>query len=204
MNTYTFLAASFIIILLPGTGVIYTISTGIAKGRKAGAWAALGCTAGILPHLCLSTLLSSLVLKMNPQILKAIKAAGVLYLLYLGAGMVLSKTSSITASTTTEENRLLLIRRGILINLLNPKLTLFFFSFLPQYASGRPDCYVSECLILGLLFMLLTFLVFCGYGILAGISRDFLEHSPQKLHRLQQVFGILFLLFAANLAVGSL
>ena len=94
MNIVSFFISSLIIILIPGTGVIYTISTGITKGKKASVIAALGCTAGIMPHLCLSISLSSLILQMNSWAFNIVKIAGALYLLYLGIGMIVSKSKT--------------------------------------------------------------------------------------------------------------
>lgn len=91
MNTSVFLITSLIIILIPGTGVIYTVSLGMSEGRKKAFFAALGCTAGILPHLCISIVLSSLLMRMDDRVFLAVKYIGVLYLIYLGAGMIFSK-----------------------------------------------------------------------------------------------------------------
>lgn len=204
MNTYTFILTSFIIILIPGTGVIFTISTGITKGKKASTIAALGCTAGIIPHLIVSIGLSSLLLKMSEQALFVLKLAGALYLLYLGVGMLLSKTKLDFSKTINQDNTAAIIRSGILINLFNPKLTLFFFSFLPQYISSNSQSYIKESILLGIAFMILTFLVFVIYGILAGSMKGLITKSPKRLQRIQQLFGIIFIAFAINLATCSL
>ncbi|WP_088186719.1 LysE family translocator [Desulfosporosinus sp. FKA] len=203
MSIYTFIVTSLIIILLPGTGVIYTISTGITKGKKASAIAALGCTAGILPHLIISIGFSSLLLRMSEQAFFVLKMAGVLYLLYLGFGMLLSKTKLDFGETSKEDTPVTIVRKAVLINLLNPKLTLFFFSFLPQYLSSNSQNYIRESFLLGIVFMLLTFLVFVGYGILAGSMKTFVAKSPKRLQGISQLFGIIFIVFAINLAASS-
>lgn len=203
MNTYTFLITSLIIILIPGTGVIYTISTGISKGKKESIFAALGCTTGIVPHLCTSIIFSSLLVKMSPEAFLILKMAGAIYLLYLGFGMLFSKTGFDFESSQTEKKSTTIIRRGILINLLNPKLTLFFFSFLPQYVSSNSQNYVIECLLYGFAFMLLTFVVFVGYGMLAGIAKKSIINSPKWINLIQKLFGIIFIAFAIELALSS-
>lgn len=204
MNTYTFIFTSLIIILIPGTGVIYTISTGITKGKKASIIAAIGCTAGIIPHLIVSIGLSSLLLKMSEQAFFVLKLAGALYLLYLGIGMLLSKTKLDFSKTINQDKATAIIRSGILINLLNPKLTLFFFSFLPQYISSNSQSYIKESILLGIAFMIMTFLVFVIYGILAGSMKGLITKSTKRLQRIQQLFGIIFIAFAINLATSSL
>lgn len=202
MNTYTFFITSFIIILIPGTGVIYTISVGISKGKKASILAAFGCTAGIIPHLCISIALSSLLVKMSSSAFTIMKLLGALYLLYLGAGMMLSKTKLKLENAKLENNPVPIVWRGILINLLNPKLTLFFFSFLPQYVNSNGKNYVIESLTYGLAFMILTLIVFMGYGILAGTAKKLIISSPKRINLLQKFFGIIFVVFAVQLALS--
>jgi threonine/homoserine/homoserine lactone efflux protein len=204
MTTLNFLVTSFIIILIPGTGVTYTISTGITKGKRASIFAALGCTIGIIPHLCISIALSSFIIKMSTNTFFILKLIGALYLLYLGIGMVRSKTSFDLANNKSAEKVSTIIRSGILINLLNPKLTLFFFSFLPQYAKSISDSYISECLLYGFTFMVITLLVFIGYGLLAGITNKFFINSPKRISLLPKIFGIIFIIFAIQLTFSSI
>ncbi|OPJ63781.1 LysE family translocator [Clostridium oryzae] len=204
MNIFSFLITSFIIILIPGTGVTYTISTGITKGKRASIFAALGCTLGIIPHLCVSIALSSFIMKMNSESFLILKLIGALYLLYLSIGMIRSKTSFELTNGDSEEKVSKIIRSGILINLLNPKLTLFFFSFLPQYAKSTSGNYMTECLFYGFAFMFLTLLVFIGYGLLAGITNKFFINSPKRISSIQKIFGIIFIVFAIQLAFSSI
>lgn len=204
MNTVSFLITSFIIILIPGTGVTYTISTGITKGKKSSIFAALGCTMGIIPHLCVSIALSSFIMKMSNNAFFILKLIGAIYLLYIGIGMIISKTSFEVANSKSEEKVSTIIRSGILINLLNPKLTLFFFSFLPQYVKSTRDNYITECLFYGFAFMILTLLVFIGYGLLAGTTNKFFINSPKRISILQKIFGIIFIIFAIQLALSSI
>lgn len=204
MSAWTFFITSLIIIIVPGTGVIYTVSTGLAEGRKAGVIAAFGCTAGIAPHLCASIAFSSLLVRMSGRVFWTIKLAGALYLLYLGAGMLLPGTRIDIGSTKTNDSAGAMIRRGILINLLNPKLTLFFFSFLPQYVSAKSQSYIVEALWYSLAFMLLTFVVFAGYGLLAGAVSSLIMESPKRLMRIQRLFGAVFIAFAIRLGFSSL
>jgi threonine/homoserine/homoserine lactone efflux protein len=203
MNLYAFFITSLIVILIPGTGVIYTISTGIMEGKKKSILAAIGCTAGIVPHLCVSIALSSLLMQMNNTILTVIRLAGALYLLYLGTGMIFSKSSPSFEQTDIRRGSAAIIRRGVLINLLNPKLTLFFFSFLPQYLNSDNGSYVLQSLLLGLAFMVLTLLVFIGYGVLAGTAKALFIGSPKRISILQKCFGAVFVGFAVKLALAS-
>lgn len=201
MSLYAFLITSLIIILIPGTGVVYTVSLGMSEGRKNSVFAALGCTAGILPHLCISIVLSSLFMQMDGRVFTVMKYMGALYLIYLGVGMILSRGNVQFAERRTESHAWDIVKRGILINLLNPKLTLFFFSFLPQYVSSDSANYMLRSSLLGILFMALTFIVFVGYGCLAGTAKRGLCQSPRRLSFLQKCFGITFIAFAVKLAL---
>lgn len=204
MNTYAFIITSLIIILIPGTGVIYTISTGLIKGKKASIIAALGCTAGILPHLFVTIALSSWLMKMSERAFFLLKCAGVLYLLYLGISMIVSKKKLEFSKTIDEDKATTIIRKGVLINLLNPKLTLFFFAYLPQYINSNGGRYIIESIILGIAFMILTFIVFVIYGVMAGLMKAMFIKSPKGLKYVQSLFGIIFIAFAANLAMSSI
>ena len=204
MHLLSFFISSLIIVLIPGTGVLYTISTGVTKGKRASVFAALGCTAGIIPHLCLSIALSSLMLQMGSQVFNLVKIAGALYLLYLGLGMILSRSDLNFENSQQPFNAFAIVRQGILINLLNPKLTIFFFSFLPQYIRTSEKDYFSQSVVLGLFFMLLTLIVFIGYGALAGSTKSFIEQSPRATGILQTCFGLVFVIFALQLGVSSI
>ena len=204
MNTYAFIITSLIIIIIPGTGVIYTISTGLIKGKKASIIAALGCTAGILPHLFVTIALSSWLMKMSERAFFLLKCAGVLYLLYLGISMIVSKKKLEFSKTIDEDKATTIIRKGVLINLLNPKLTLFFFAYLPQYINSNGGRYIIESIILGIAFMILTFIVFVIYGVMAGLMKAMFIKSPKGLKYVQSLFGIIFIAFAANLAMSSI
>lgn len=204
MNILSFLISSLIIVLMPGTGVIYTISTGIAKGKRASVFAAIGCTAGIIPHLCLSIALSTFVLQMGNRVFNIVKIAGALYLLYLGIGMIVEKSNLSFEDSQENAKAFEIMRRGILINLLNPKLTIFFFSFMPQYISTNDRGYLTQSLMLGLSFMLLTLIVFIGYGLLAGSTQKLIKKSPRAMNILQKCFGLIFVVFAIQLGVSSI
>lgn len=201
MNILNFFISSFIIILIPGSGVIYTISTGMIQGKRASVFAALGCTMGILPHLCVSIVLTSYLMKMNYKAFLILKLIGSLYLIYLGINIMRSKVNFKLANKPKQKASSIVLS-GMLINSLNPMLTFFFLSFLPQYATGK--YYITECLLYGLTFMLLTLLVFIGYGLLAGITNQFFINSPKRISVIQKLFAIVFILFAIRLASSSI
>lgn len=203
MSTYGFFITSLIIVLIPGAGVLYTISVGVSKGKKASILATIGCTLGIIPHLFMSIVLSSFILNMSQGIFTAIKIVGALYFLYLGAGMIRSEVQLDLENSQGEDSSSSIVRRGVLISLLNPKITLFFFSFLPQYVSSTEDAFVFQSFLLGGIFIILTLVVFIGYGILAGAMKRLLI-SPGRFSILQKTFGVAFVIFAFKLALSPL
>lgn len=140
-------------------------------------------------------------MQMDDRVFLVVKYIGVLYLIYLGIGMVFSKGSVRFSENQAEPHASAIIRCGVLINLLNPKLTLFFFSFLPQYVSSGSANYVIKSSLLGVLFMALTFIAFVGYGFLAGIAKEWLCQSPKRMSFLQKCFGITFIAFAIKMAL---
>lgn len=204
MITYTFLITSLIIVLIPGTGVIYTISKGISEGKKASTLASIGCTLGIVPHLFVSICLSSILLNLNNKVFFFFKIIGGTYLCYLGITMILSKSKFDFSVKETAQNKINIITRGIFINLLNPKLTLFFFSFLPQYISSSSTNYIKDSFSLGIIFMIITLIIFILYGILGNLIKSFLIKSDKGIKNIMIAFGIIFIVFALNLTFGSL
>lgn len=200
MISTSFIITSLIVVLVPGTGVIYTLTTSLSGSRRYAVLAAIGCTLGIVPHLVAAIFGLSAILNASAQVLKVIKILGVLYLLYLGVGL-LSTKNVIDIKEGQRENPLKIIGKAVLLNLLNPKLTLFFFSFLPQFVNPEGIAVRTQMTILSLFFMGLTLIVFCLYGLLANLFKQFLIRSPKVTQRIQQSFGLILIGFAGKLAL---
>ena len=203
MISYGFILTSLIVVLIPGTGVIYTVSTGIIGSKKDSIAAAVGCTAGIIPHLVASIVGLSAIFHTSAFFFSVIKMIGVVYLLYLGVGMIRNKGGFTINERIKEESKLKIISKGILINLLNPKLSLFFFSFLPQFITNNVNGYLYQMIILSVFFMVLTLIVFIMYGVLANYFKSLIAASPNMTRRIQQLFGIVFIGLAAKLALSD-
>jgi threonine/homoserine/homoserine lactone efflux protein len=194
-----FLLTAFVVALVPGTGVIYTVSAGLFVGRRASALAALGGTLGIVPHLAAAVLGLSAVMQTSAEVFQLVKLAGVAYLLYMAWGMWRG-TGSLTLSTPTEARTgRAVVVRGALINLLNPKLTIFFLAFLPQFVVQGSSTTV-QMLELGGVFMAVTLLVFLAYGGLASLFRDRVLASAVVLRRLERGAAAAFALLGLRLA----
>ena len=198
-----FLLTSLLVVLVPGTGVIYTVSTGLAQRWRASIAAAFGCTLGILPHLTASILGLSAILHMSALVFQALKVVGALYLLYLAWGMWRDTGMLKFDPSEQKTSAFQIALKGILINVLNPKLTLFFFAFLPLFISSDTGSPTRQMLGLGAIFMLLTLLIFVLYGILASGVSTYLLNSPKIIRRVQKTFALVFAGLAVRLAVSE-
>jgi threonine/homoserine/homoserine lactone efflux protein len=198
-----FLLTSLVVVLIPGTGVVYTITTGLTLKWRASVAAAMGCTLGIVPHILASILGLSALLNMSAQLFSVLKLAGAVYLLYLAWNMWREAGTIEINKKSAETSVTQIIIRAIAINLLNPKLTIFFFAFLPLFISKNSSSPTIEMIMLSAVFMGITFIVFILYGILASGIRAYLMNSSKAVKRLQQVFAVILAGFAVQLALSE-
>ncbi|MEM7472354.1 MAG: LysE family translocator [Pseudomonadota bacterium] len=200
MITFQFLLTALVVVVAPGTGVIYTLALGLGQGRRAALWAALGCTFGIVPHLAAATLGLAALLHTSALLFQTVKFAGVAYLLYLAWQALKSDGALAVTSRTTTQSGWLIARRGALINILNPKLSIFFLALLPPFLSGNPATATLEMATLGAVFMVLTFAVFVLYGLFAARARDAILGSERIMLWLNRSFAAIFAALGAKLA----
>jgi threonine/homoserine/homoserine lactone efflux protein len=201
MFSAEFLLTSLVVVLVPGTGVIYTVSTGLVHRWRASIAAALGCTSGILPHLTVSILGLSAILHMSARAFQILKLAGSLYLLYLAWSMWRDTGAIQLDRTIQKTSSFQIILKGFLINILNPKLMLFFFAFLPLFISPDAGSPTQQMLGLSAVFIVMTFVIFALYGILASWISSFLMNSPKAIQRMQRLFAVIFAVLAAKLVL---
>ncbi|UWR95780.1 LysE family translocator [Phaeobacter inhibens] len=202
MISLQFLITAFVVVLAPGTGVLYTLALGLGQGRRAAIWAAVGCTFGILPHLAAATLGLAAVLHTSALLFQAVNIAGVLYLLYLAWQMLKTDGAlSLSNAPTARDRGAKIAKRGAMINILNPKLSVFFLALLPPFLSGTPETATQEMIILGLIFMVMTFAVFVLYGLFAAQARTLILGSDTVVKWLNRSFAGLFTALAARLAM---
>jgi len=192
-----------VVVIVPGAGVIYTVSTGLFKGWRASIAAAFGCTCGIIPHLLVCILGLSAILHFSALAFSLIKYAGAAYLLYLAWAMW-RETGGLHFNSAPDKQSLLQIGiKGILINILNPKLSIFFLAFLPLFISPEASSPLSQMVGLSLVFMGMTLLIFIIYGIFAhGISR-YVVSSPTAVQWVQRSFAAIFAILGLKLATTS-
>jgi threonine/homoserine/homoserine lactone efflux protein len=201
MFSTEFLITSLVVVLIPGAGVIYTVSTGLFLGWRASIAAAFGCTAGIIPHLSASILGLSAILHMSALAFQAVKYAGAAYLLYLAWSMW-RETGALKFNSPSTQNGLWQIAtKGILINILNPKLSIFFLAFLPLFVSPKASSPIFQMIILSLIFMAMTLIIFILYGISANGVRRYVVNSPKAIRWLQRSFAATFAVLGVKLAM---
>ncbi|MEL7090115.1 MAG: LysE family translocator [Pseudomonadota bacterium] len=201
MISLQFLLTALVVVLAPGTGVIYTLALGLGRGWRAATWAALGCTFGIVPHLLAAALGLAAILHTSAVLFNIVKFAGVAYLLYLAWGSLREGGPLQVSAETTREAGWRIARRGALINILNPKLSIFFLALLPPFLSGNPATATTEMVAMGLIFMLMTFIVFVIYGCFAAQARRLILGSERAMRWLSRSFAGIFAALAARLAL---
>jgi threonine/homoserine/homoserine lactone efflux protein len=200
MFSADFFITALVVVLIPGTGVIYTINTGLVHKAKYSIAAAIGCTLGIIPHLVACIFGLSAIMNLSAKVFSIIKMSGAIYLGYLAV-----KTWKHAGETTLEGNKesLGLIKtaqKGIILNLLNPKLTLFFLSFLPQFIPTKTDKTTQYMIILSLIFMGMTLIVFMVYGLLASQASNLIKNNKRIMKIIEKGFAVIFAGLAVKLA----
>lgn len=199
----TFLLTSLIIVATPGTGALYTVAAGLSRGARASVVAAVGCTLGIVPHLAAAITGTAALLRASGLAFQTVKFLGVAYLLYMAWSTWRDKSLLSVESDAAPKTSAQVIRSAVLINLLNPKLTIFFFAFLPQFVpTGSPHA-LARLLGLSAVFMLMTFVVFAVYGAFAASVRVHLVERPRIVDRVRRVFAVSFVALGAKLATTA-
>ncbi len=198
-----FLITTLVIVATPGTGVIYTLAAGLARGARASIVAAVACTLGTIPHMIAAITGLAALLHTSAVAFQTMKYLGVLYLLYMAWATVKEKGALAVDSEAAPRSARSVIVSGILINVLNPKLTIFFFAFLPQFVpAGEPGA-LLHMLQLSVVFMLATFVVFAVYGVFAAGVREHLVSKPRVMVWMRRVFAGSFVALGARLAVTN-
>ncbi len=198
-----FLITSFIIVASPGTGALYTLAMGLARGGRASVVAAFGCTLGIVPHLAAAILGLAAVLHTSALAFQIFKFLGVAYLLYM-AWETLKETGALSVNADVEaRSARQIITHAVLINVLNPKLSIFFMAFLPQFVDATSPDPLPQMLLLSGVFMAMTLVVFAIYGLCAAAVRDHVVTRPSVLLWMQRTFAAAFVALGAKLATAE-
>ncbi|MCC3328131.1 LysE family translocator [Nocardia abscessus] len=200
-----FVLTTLVIVATPGTGVLFTLAAGLSRGARAAAIAAFGCTLGIVPHMIAAITGLAALLNASAVAFQTLKYLGVAYLVYMAWTTFRDKGALAVPEPTgrTVPSARKVITSAVLLNLLNPKLTVFFFAFLPQFVpSGAPNA-LARMLALSGIFMLATFVVFAVYGACAAAVRDQVVSRPTVVTWMRRAFGASFLALAGRLAIQN-
>lgn len=203
MFTAEFLVTSLVVVLIPGTGVVFTVSVGLSQGRRASFFAALGCTLGILPHLLATVLGLAAVMHTSALAFQVLKYAGVAYLFYLAVASWRDRSAFTVQQVDVRAGASRWVVKAFLLNILNPKLTVFFLAFLPQFVQPGAASPMLELLSLSALFMAMTLGVFIAYGLLAHAFRTAVIESARVQGWLRRGFAGVFAALGAQLAASE-
>jgi len=196
-----FLLTSLVIVATPGTGALYTIGAGLSRGTRASIIAAAGCTLGIVPHLIAAITGTAALLRASGLAFEVVKVLGVAYLLYMAWATWRDTSALVVSQDLPARSARQIVSSAVLVNLLNPKLTLFFFAFLPQFVPVDAASPVPRMLALSGVFMAMTFVVFALYGVFAASVRTRLLDRPRIVDRLRRAFAVSFVALGAKLAL---
>jgi threonine/homoserine/homoserine lactone efflux protein len=201
--SWEFLITSFIVVASPGTGVLYTLAAGLSRGSRASIVAAFGCTVGIVPHMAAAIMVLAALLLTSALAFQTFKYLGVAYLLYMAWNTLRESGTLSVQKEVGSRSDVQVTVEAILINILNPKLSIFFLAFLPQFVSVEESYPLSAMLILSAVFMLMTFVVFVGYGLFAASIRDHVISRPRVLTWMRRTFAAAFVALGARLAFAE-
>jgi threonine/homoserine/homoserine lactone efflux protein len=198
-----FLLTSLIVVASPGTGVLYTLATGLSRGARASVVAAFGCTLGIIPHMAAAITGLAALLHTSALAFQTMKYLGVAYLLYMAWNTLKEHGALKIEKEIAPRSVKQVIVTAVLINIFNPKLSIFFFAFLPQFMNADEPRALPRMLELSSVFMLLTFVVFVGYGVFAASVRDHITSRPKVLMWMRRTFAGAFAALGVKLALSE-
>ena len=196
-----FLITSLVVVISPGPGALLTVAAGLSGGARAAAVTALGCTLGIVPHLLAAVTGLAALLHASATAFDVLRYAGVAYLLYMGWATWRSPAALEVRADASARSAGGRIAEAMLVNLLNPKLSLFFLTFLPQFIAPGETQPAERMAQLSLVFMAMTLVVFLGYGVFAARLRDQVLQRPSVLVWLRRGFAAAFVALGGKLAL---
>jgi threonine/homoserine/homoserine lactone efflux protein len=198
-----FLVTSLIVVASPGIGVLYTLAVGLSRGSRASVVAAFACTLGIVPHIAAAVLGLAALLHTSALLFQLLKYAGVAYLFYMAWQTLRERGALSVEKREDTRSAVEIVTTGVLINILNPKLSIFFLAFLPQFVSIAEARPLTRMLELSAVFMAMTFAVFVVYGLAAAAARDYVITRPRVLAWMRRVFAASFAALGAKLALSE-
>jgi threonine/homoserine/homoserine lactone efflux protein len=199
-----FLVASALLTIAPGPDIIYVLTRGIAQGAKAGIAAALGFASGCVFHTVLAAVGIAALIRSSPIAFDLVRYAGAAYLVYIGV-QALRHRSSFSIEGARDKRALATIyRQSVIGNMLNPKVTLFFLAFLPQFVDAAAGRVGWQMALLGVIFMLQTIVIFGAVAVFSGWIGDWVRAKPAIGERLNIFAGITFIALGIRVALPDM
>lgn len=198
-----YLLTVLIVCLAPGIGVIYTLSAALGGGLRAGIWASVGCTLATCLHLAVALAGLAAILHTSALLFQTLKFAGVAYLMWM-AWTTLRGTGALAVSPEGRARELRpgrLVWRGVALNILNPKLPMFFLAFLPQFMAAGSPTPTRDLLVLGAGFIAMTLAVMLLYALAAGLMRRAVVENARAMAWLRRAFAASFAALGLRLAL---
>lgn len=202
-NFTLFIITSVAVILMPGPAMLFVISNGLTKGPKASIAAAFGTTTGVSFHMLCAAFGLAFLLKTSAVAFAVVKFAGAGYLICLAVRTLIGNDSIVNDLSGNQKTGHSIFWQGIFINILNPKLSIFFLAFLPQFIDAHSASVTSQTLILGAVFMAMTIAIFIGYGLFASLLRRKVLGSPRILKAIKWCFASIFVVLGVRLALAD-
>jgi len=199
-----FLVAAAVLTIAPGPDIVYVLTRGVSQGRKAGIAAALGFATGCLFHTALAVLGVAALIRSSDLAFNAVRWAGAAYLVWIGIQALRHRASFSLAGSGDAKALLAVYRQSVIGNALNPKVTLFFLSFLPQFVDARAGGLEWQMAVLGLVFMAQTVVIFGAVALFSGWIGERLRAHPAAGERLNAVAGLTFIALGIRVAMPDM
>jgi threonine/homoserine/homoserine lactone efflux protein len=197
-----FFLVSLVLAIVPGTGVVFTLACAMSQGMRGAIWGAVAGAVGVIPHLAAAGLGLSALLIAYPMIYDGLRILGGIYLLWLAVQAWRHRHDALEVGRVSATG-LQIVTQGALINLLNPKLTLFFVSFLPQFVPPTDPAPLVTMGLMGLVLVAQTFFVFLAYGAVAAQAGELLRRRPQIMTVFQTGIAVLFVGLGLRVIFGN-
>lgn len=169
-----FVAASLVVLLIPGPGVLYVVARSVGQGWRAGLASAVGTSAGALVHVAAATVGLSAILLTSATAFGIVKSLGAAYLIYLGIRTLMAGRAAAGAKISGPLALRRLFTDGVVVSVFNPKIAVFFLAFLPQFVDPSRGPVAQQVLLLGVVYVVLALVTDGGYAVLAGSARQWL------------------------------
>jgi threonine/homoserine/homoserine lactone efflux protein len=198
-----YVVASLALILTPGQDMLYVMSRALAQGRLAGLYSAVGVIIGILVHTCLAALGVGAILAASEGLFLALKLLGAAYLVYLGVKLLLTREAALATQGGGQRfSPASLVWQGILSNVSNPKIVVFFFAFLPQFVDPKSAHPTLDLVLLGVLYAAMGLVVKVGVGLAAGSLSERILRKPRMMVWINRVSGTILVGLGLRLAAS--